>query len=186
MATEGLEQAFATTREVLSNVKPSQYDDPTPCKSFNVGQLVDHLIGASYFFTMVMNGDEIDVNAEQPSFLGGDVVAAYDDGAKATIAAFSAPGALDKTVKPPFGEFPGGVFLGFATNEMILHGWDLAKATGQSTDLAPELSEQLVANAMIPDEFRGPDGQAPFGPKVDVPASACAADRLAGYFGRQP
>jgi uncharacterized protein (TIGR03086 family) len=186
MATEGLEKAYATAREVLSNVKPAQYDDPTPCESFNVGQLIDHMIGASYFFTMVMNGEEIDVNAERPSFIGGDVVAAYDEGAKATIAAFNEPGALDKTVKPPFGEFPAMAFLGLATNEMILHGWDLAKATGQSTDLAPDLAAQLLDNAMLPDEFRGPNGQAPFGPKVDVPASACAADRLAGYFGRQP
>jgi uncharacterized protein (TIGR03086 family) len=72
-----------------------------------------------------------------------------------------------------------------AASDAFTHGWDLARALGQSTDLDPELAAQLLGASMIPDEFRGPDGQAPFGPKVDVPESAPAADRLAGVLGRQ-
>ena len=118
----------------------------------------------------------------------GDFLAAYDDGSRESLAAFGAPGALDKTVKLPFGDFPGAMFLGLATNDTFTHGWDLAKATGQATDLNPELAEQLLgqARAAIPDTFRGADGVAPFGPVVVVADSAPAADRLAAFLGRTP
>ena len=63
---------------------------------------------------------------------------------------------------------------------------DLAQATGQSTDLAPELAAALLegAKASIPDEFRGPEG-APFGPKQEAPTGATAADELAAFLGRK-
>jgi uncharacterized protein (TIGR03086 family) len=88
-------------------------------------------------------------------------------------------------MKLPFGEFPGGIFVMIAASDAFMHGWDLAKALGQSTDLDPELASQLLAASMLPDEFRGPDGQAPFGPKLDAPESASAADKLAAHLGRQ-
>ena len=90
-------------------------------------------------------------------------------------------------MKLPFGELPGSIFVLIAANDTFTHGWDLAKATGLSTDLDPALAGQLFKVAqVIPDEMRGADGQAPFGPKVDVPDSASAADKLAGFMGRQP
>jgi hypothetical protein len=52
--------------------------------------------------------------------------------------------------------------------------------------LDPVIAKPLLEAAqLIPEEFRGPDGQAPFGPKVDVPPSATAADKLAGFMGRR-
>ena len=47
----------------------------------------------------------------------------------------------------PFAELPGGVYVNIATTDTFTHGWDLAKATGQSTDLDPELATQLLAFA---------------------------------------
>ena len=84
------------------------------------------------------------------------------------------------------GMLPGSIFVMIAATDTFAHGWDLANALGISTDLDPAVAGQLLSLSMLPDEFRGPDGQAPFGPKVDVPDSACAADRLAGYLGRHP
>jgi hypothetical protein len=61
-----------------------------------------------------------------------------------------------------------------AAGDIFTHGWDLAKATGQPTDLDPELAGALLARItqMLPDSMRGPEGQAPFGPSVGVAASA--------------
>ena len=75
----------------------------------------------------------------------------------------------------------------FATVDTFAHGWDLAKATGQSTDLDLELAAQLLAfcHAALPDSFRGPDGEAPFGPQVSVAGGASMADQLAAFLGRQ-
>ena len=92
---------------------------------------------------------------------------------------------FEKNVKLPFGEFPGRAFLGLATNDTFTHGWDLAKATGQSTDLAPDLAAALLAGAKqaISPAFRGPEG-APFGTEQEAPAGSTNADKLAAFLGR--
>jgi uncharacterized protein (TIGR03086 family) len=83
---------------------------------------------------------------------------------------------------------PGGALVFIAAIDTFTHGWDLAKATGQATDLDHALAAQLLgaARAALPDELRGPDGQAPFGPRVEVATPSCPADGLAGLMGRQP
>ena len=77
--------------------------------------------------------------------------------------------------------------MALATTDTFTHGWDLAKATGQSTDLDPALAEELLqaAQLLVPDQFRG-DEPMPFAPPVEPPAGATAADRLAAFMGRQP
>jgi uncharacterized protein (TIGR03086 family) len=189
MSTEGLERAQAVTRAILANVKPDQLDDDTPCQSWKVRNLITHVVGANYWFAESMNAGASPENdtTEDTDFAAGDFVATYDDAAKQAVAAFGAPGALDKNVKLPFGEFPASAFLGLATSDVFVHGWDLAKATGQDTDLDPELAGQLLAGARasIPDQFRGPDGVAPFGPEVQAPADASVASQLAAFLGRR-
>ncbi|HEY1651631.1 MAG TPA: hypothetical protein VGG09_07085 [Acidimicrobiales bacterium] len=90
-------------------------------------------------------------------------------------------------MRPPFGELPGSVFVHIACGDTFTHGWDLAKATGQSTDLDPEVAAQLlgIVTGLLPDSLRGEDGQAPFGPVQVAPAGACAADQLAAFMGRR-
>ena len=189
MAIEALEHAFESTRRILANVKADQMDAPTPCASWKVRDLINHIVGGSVWFGKSMDaGESSDDGSKMPDFAAGDYLATFDGGVKGSLAAFEQPGALEKTVKLPFGTFPGGAFLGLATTDAFVHGWDLAKATGQPADLEPDLARQLLdgAKATIPDQFRGADGVAPFGPPVDVPASAPAADQLAGFLGRTP
>jgi uncharacterized protein (TIGR03086 family) len=186
MATEGLEQAVAVARGVLAGVRSDQFDDPTPCASWTVRDLVNHLVGGSYFFASATNaGGVSDDGAEAPDFSAGDYVAAYEEGSKQAIAAFGAPGALDKIVKLPFGEFPGSGFMGLATTDTLAHAWDLARATGQSTDLAPALAQQVLEGARmaISDAVRG-DEPMPFAKEQPCPDDASPADRLAAFLGR--
>lgn len=185
MATEGLEQAMATTRSVLANVTPDQFDAVTPCESWDVRALVNHIVGGSHYFAACVNDGKHPANANDIDYTQGDLLAAYDEGIAAAVAAFNAPGALDKMIELPFGTFPATAFLGLATTDQFTHGWDLARATGQNSDLAPELAAQLLqgAKASIPDQFRGPDGQAPFGPAHE--GGTTSADQLAGFLGRR-
>jgi uncharacterized protein (TIGR03086 family) len=190
VSTERLEQVFTITRGIVANIKPEQLDSSTPCASWDVRRLLNHVVGGSHWFAMSTNaGASPDVDTtEDTDYTQGDYLASYDEGIKASLAAFGAPGALEKTVKLPFGEFPGAAFMGLATADHFTHGWDLARATGQDSNLDPELAEQILAQcrATIPEQFRGADGVMPFGPVVDVPDSAPAADRLAGFLGRTP
>ena len=184
MATEGLQQAMATTRAVLANVTPDQYDAATPCESWDVRALVNHIVGGSHWFAASVNDGKAPAPAET-DFTQGDVMASYDEGISALIAAFGAPGALEKMIELPFGTFPGAAFMGLASTDQFTHGWDLARATGQDTNLAPELAAVLLqgAKASIPDQFRGPNGQAPFGVAQEA-GSASSADQLAAFLGR--
>ena len=129
MTTETLERAFASTRQVLSNVKDDQLSDPSPCESWTVGDVINHVIGGSFWFAASVNDGKAPPTPGT-DFTGGDRVATYDDGIKQAVAAFGAPGAMEKMVELPFGTFPGAFFIQIATTDAFAHGWDLAKATG--------------------------------------------------------
>src|SRR3954463_15853871 len=186
MTVEMFERAIASTKTVLANVEPDQLDDTTPCQSWKVRDLINHFVGGTYFFAAVAKtGEPPAGDGGDRDFTEGDINATYSAGAAEAVGAFKAPGAMEKTMKLPFGEMPGSAFVMIAASDEFTHGWDLARATGQPTaDLDPELAEQLLAFAQnaIPDQFRGADTTAPFGPVVDVPADAPPADRLAGFM----
>ena len=184
MSTQPLELSIAAARQVLAGVTPDQLAQSTPCESWNVGQLIDHMVGGHHFFSAGMSGQPpAGADAEYSS---GDYLAAFDEATAKSLAAFSADGAMEQIVSLPFGDMPGSALMGLASTDTFTHGWDLAKATGQSTDLAPELAAQLLQGSKmaIQDGFRGPEG-APFGAEMQAPAGAPAADQLAAFLGRE-
>ncbi len=93
---------------------------------------------------------------------------------------------MDRTVNPGFGDMPASALLGLAVTDTLTHAWDVARATGQDTDLAPELYEQVLASAhqAIPQSFRTEDGSL-FGPEQPAPDHADNATRLAAFLGRR-
>jgi len=185
MSAEVLRKALASTAGVLANVSPDQMDQPTPCVSWTVRDLVNHIVGGTtYFAVTAETGTAPPVS--DADHAAGDFKTEFREGAERAVKAFSADGAMEKPMKLPFGAVPGSVFVLIASTDTFTHGWDLATATGQPTDLDPALAAQLYdAVQFVSDDFRGPDGQAPFGPRVDVPESASPADRLAGFMGRR-
>ena len=82
-------------------------------------------------------------------------------------------------------QMPGSQVVGLAATDTFTHGWDLAKATGQDTDLNPELAEEILEGSRqaIQPAFRSEAGK-PFGFEQPVAEGACAADRLAAFLGR--
>ena len=187
MSTEVLERAVASTTKVLQNVSKDKLGDPTPCESWTVKDVVNHILVGSYWFAAVVeHGDTpADFDGNQ-DLAGGDISATFADGSAKAIDAFGAPGALEKTVKLPWGEMPAGMFINIAAQDIFVHGWDVARAIGDTSGLDEDLAEQFIGGAKaLPEAFRGPDGQAPFGPVADAPDTAPASDRLAAALGRQ-
>jgi uncharacterized protein (TIGR03086 family) len=184
VATEPLEQAIASTRGVLKGVSKDQLGDDTPCATWKVSDLINHIVGGQSFFEAGAKGDPPAGN--ETDFAAGDFVSSFDDASKRCLAAFQADGVMEKMLTLPFGQMPGSAFVGLAATDTFTHGWDLAKATGQSTDLAPELAGQLLAGARmaIQPAFRSPEGTV-FGPEQSAPAGACNADQLAAFLGRK-
>ncbi|HYN34745.1 MAG TPA: TIGR03086 family metal-binding protein [Ilumatobacteraceae bacterium] len=183
MSTAPLEQAVAVTRGVLAAVTPDQLGAPTPCESWDVAALINHIVGAQHFFLSALSGTP---PTDPPDFAAGDYLAAFDEVSSGCIEAFGADGVMERTITLPFGQMPGAAVMGLATTDTFQHGWDLAKATGQSTDLAPELASALLdqSKTAISHAFRGPEG-APFGQEQSAPDGATAADQLAAFLGRK-
>lgn len=179
-----LDRAFQSNLVVMAKMRPQDLDAPTPCASWDVRALVNHFVGTARWWAAVVSGGE---ELAEEDYAAGDLDAAYAESIKIAGAAFAADGAMEQTVRLPFGEFPGTVVLSMAALDQFAHGWDLARALGLPTDLDPALAGELLSQARqtLPDAFRGPEGQAPFGPAVEAPAGAGPADQLAAFLGRQ-
>jgi uncharacterized protein (TIGR03086 family) len=183
-----LQRACGSTGTILATLSRADLDRPTPCTLWTVRDVVNHLVAGAGYFAQLAGAGEVEDRDNDPDFTAGDFNAAFGRGASRLVAAFDAPGAMDEMMKMPFGDTPGRVCAYIAAGDIFTHGWDLAKATGQSTDLEPDLAAMLLEQIIkiLPDSMRGPEGAAPFGPRVEITESASPADQLAAFQGRQP
>lgn len=164
-----------------------QLDAQTPCDDWTVRRLMDHLLWGQQMFASGPAGGTIAPPAGGPPELTGDDPAAqYEEARKATIHAYSQPGVLEGTVKGSDGDVPAMQVLGIAFCDQLIHGWDLAKATGQDTTMPADLAEVAwqFLDGRLPDEARGPGKN--FMPAVQVADDASVQDRLIAYCGRNP
>ena len=188
MSAELLANCFASTRGVLANVTPEQFEGgETPCASWGVQELVEHIVNGATWFAAIAETGTPPGEDVFPPFTAANAVEVFDAGSARAVKAFAADGTMERIMHLPFGDLPGAAFVYIASGDTFTHGWDLAKATGQSTDLDPETAAQLleIVGPMLPDAFRGKDGEAPFGPRQAAPAGATAADMLAAFMGRR-
>ncbi len=163
---------------LVAAVGPERFGDPTPCSGWDVRALLDHLVWDNLLWTSLATGaPRTDVSEDH---LGRDHAAAFATAAAGSLGAFSRPGLLEKR----FGPAPGWRMVEQVVIEMLVHGWDLAAATGQPTDLAPDVAEAAlpVVRAIYGQLPRTPGGS--FARERQVPNGAGAADRLAAYLGR--
>ena len=187
MGAEILELANASTEKVLANVTHSQLGMASPCASWQVRDVVNHLVGNNFWFEAIASdgvAPERPDNAK-PNETEIDYVARFREGSTKAVAAFQS--AMDKTLDLPWAQMPASAFILMASADQFVHGWDLARATGQPVDLAPDLASQFLEfyRQAIADEFRGPDPAAPFGPLVTT-ASPDPVAQLVAITGRTP
>jgi uncharacterized protein (TIGR03086 family) len=181
---EQLDRAIAQTGRVVHAVGPDQLDSRTPCADWDVRSLLEHTVGVIDRVTATITGgapEPVDVSSDLDTF-----VTAYDRAAAASRAAWHQPGVLDRELTGAFGPSPADRVALLNLADTLVHGWDIARATGQSTDdFDPELADAALGfmHAMMKPEFR--TGKA-FGPEVGVPDDAPVYDRLAGFAGRIP
>ena len=162
-------------------------DAQTPCEEWTVRRLLDHLLAGQQLFAAAPSGAEVaPPSGPPPELVGDDPAAQYEEARKATAHAYAQPGVLEGMVKTPGGEMPAMQILGIAFCDQLIHGWDLAKATGQDSAMPPDLAEvsyQLL-DGRITDEARGPGKN--FMAAIPVADDASVQDRLLAYCGRDP
>jgi uncharacterized protein (TIGR03086 family) len=183
MAETSLERAWRSSRAIVANVKPEQFADPTPCQSWDVQNLLNHMIGVAYFYVSGATTGKAELSDR--NYAEGDFLATYDEGIRQAVAVI--PQCMEREVTLPFGTIPGAMWTGIVTTDAFIHGWDLARATGQPTDLDPELAAELLEGArlFLQPAFRGADTVAPFGAEQDAPPGATNAAQLAAFLGRR-
>ncbi|MET0191469.1 MAG: TIGR03086 family metal-binding protein [Pseudonocardia sediminis] len=163
--------------------------DPTPCEEFDVRALLGHLVTTARRPRSLAEGTDPmahpPVSTDLPA---GGPVAAYVAEVAALRAGWGGPDGdalLERTVTVPWGEVSGREALGGYLNETLVHGWDLAVATGQDPEADPDLVEAVlaVAQSQIPASIRV-EG-VPFGPVVEPTPDAGPTERLANWSGHR-
>lgn len=178
-------RALDTTGGVVGRVAPDQWGDPTPNEGWSVRDLLQHVVSGNLWVGELMAGRSIEEvgGALDGDVLGADPLGAYRRSADVAGAAFEQPGAMERAVGVSYGPVPGQVYAGHRFIDVLIHGWDLAKATGQDTTLDPDLVQACID--VIEPQREMLAGSGAFGTEVEVDGDADAQTRLLATLGRQ-
>jgi uncharacterized protein (TIGR03086 family) len=175
-AAEGLEA-------IIAAVGPTAWMLPTPCAGWSVRDLVAHIVAGNVKYTGIAKGDDWLPGGVEVD-LGDDPVATYRRTVAEMLEAWRQPGALDHEIALPRGQRGRSeVALWIHLAETLVHGWDLARATGRAPVFDAEVVEASLAECLTRVPAQRPEGSA-FRDPVPVDASATPLERLAAYLGR--
>jgi uncharacterized protein (TIGR03086 family) len=178
MATPDFLDLYARSSEwALGKVEGAakDLDAQTPCDKWNVRTLMNHMLDTQNFFMGNARGAKSPGPApDPPDLVGDDPVADFATSREEMLRTFGEAGVIEKT----------GPSLGVAFSDQLLHGWDLAKATGQDPTMPeglPEAAYELIHGLLTDDQRKGI-----LKPEVAVAADVSAQDKLLAFSGRDP
>lgn len=153
-------------------ITEEQWSASTPCEGWTVKDLVEHAVGVQSGMVAPSFGIDVPEGAEWPAV-------------KAAMSAGLTAESLEGTMEfGPMGTVPKGMLAGIATNDLLLHTWDLARAIGADETLpAAAVTACLGGMKMMPEEMRLGDGR--FKPSVEVAEGADEQAQLIAFCGRQ-
>lgn len=194
--------AYATAGKVIAGVRPAQMALPTPCDEMDVAQLLGHLrMVADRVARMGRNEELFDHVTEPEAPADGDHARWWDEAGDAITAAWTEH-RLTEPVVLPWMQGTGADALAGYVNEVTVHTWDLARATGQDVAwddeavgvglaalqaVLPGAGRTAMFEAMkaeMPPEMA--DFEPPFAEPVPVADGAPVIDRSVSYNGRNP
>jgi uncharacterized protein (TIGR03086 family) len=175
-------------KELLTRLTPDDLAAPTPCQDMNVAALLDHFMGLTLAFTSAARKIPSPSSAGSPPPPSADKLDAewrkklplqLDE----LALAWKDQAAWQGTADAGGVTLPAEVMGVVAADELVIHGWDLARATGQSFE-----SDRASAEAIIDmlSQFKDRDPKSGFGPIVEVRPNASLLDRAVGLSGRDP
>jgi uncharacterized protein (TIGR03086 family) len=119
----------------VAETAPGRLHDPTPCPDWDVLALLDHMVAGLVSYTMIAVDGRIDFDGLTFPNLPTDYVRLYHEHGAGAIVSWRVPGVLDQECKHPLGRITRRAALGLHHADLLLHGWDLAVATGQDAGL---------------------------------------------------
>ncbi|MER5278712.1 TIGR03086 family metal-binding protein [Streptomyces sp. NPDC002809] len=183
-----LEPAARQIAGMLDAIDDARLAGPTPCPDVTVGALLAHVEGLAVAFRDAARKELGATTDTAPSVESGLLA----DGWRSTlpvaldemVAAWRSPDAWQGMTRAGSVDLPGEVAGMVALNELVLHGWDLARSTGQP--YRAEEAHLRTSMALLADLGDNPPDTAPFGPPVPVPDDAPLVDRAVARSGRRP
>jgi uncharacterized protein (TIGR03086 family) len=163
----------------------AQLNNATPCQEWEVRDLLNHIVGGGYMFAACLRGESIDPSAAPADLLGDDHAAAFDAAIGAFSSALAETADLSAPVTLPFGTMPADVALRVAAADLLVHSWDLARATDQCFD--PSVGFVASAEPFF-HQFLQPElrDAGLFAGAIEAPADASPIERLVAFAGRRP
>ena len=187
-----LRPAAREMTRLVNAVRDDQLGDPTPCPKYTLGDLLQHVRGLAEAFTAAGRKEQPSGGSQPPpqgdaSLLSADWRGEITDWLGRLVDAWSDPAAWEGTAWIAGFEAPASAVGLTAANELVVHGWDVARASGQEIlldDAALSPSMEFVAMMSGPgsDEARGDA----FGPALPVPVGATTLDEVVAGNGRDP
>jgi uncharacterized protein (TIGR03086 family) len=189
-----LDPAAREVARLLDGVTDDQLAGPTPCADTPVAALLDHLMGLSLAFTWAARkttpaegGSKPGPGLARAEHLDPDWRTVLPRRLTELTEAWRDPKAWEGVTEAGGVTMPAERIGVVALDELVLHGWDLARATGQAFTCDPDSTAAVLAFTSAsarPEHAAGREGL--FGPVVDVHEDAPAFDRALGFAGRNP
>lgn len=175
-------RAAEATGAIVDGTRDDQLGAPTPCPGWTVRDLVAHLIAGNVKYTRIAQGEDWSRGAP-PVDVGDDPARTYRETTATMLEAWRQPGALDREVTLPRGRGPVESALHLHLGETLVHGWDLAVATGRRPTFDPDVVEASLEQyrSWLPPQR--PEGS-PFSDATEVADDDPPIRRLAAYLGR--
>jgi len=175
----------------VAAVRPDQWSNRSPCRAWDARGVVGHIVDMHGFMLRPVGRGL----SPAPS-VAEDPLAALRAARADVEAVLDDPALVDTECDTPGGHMTvGGQIDRVISDDLVLHGWDLARATGQDDTMDPDDVDRMwSATSAVPaevmEQMRTPGAFGPgvevFGPEVKVPESARPQDRLLGLIGRDP
>jgi uncharacterized protein (TIGR03086 family) len=178
-------KAMAATQRYMDGVDADQWHAPTPNTEWDVKQVASHIIGENLWAGELLHGKTIAEVGDKfdGDVAGSDPAASYRASVSVATDAVTAPGAMEAVCHLSFGDFSGADYSAQLFLDLLIHGWDIAKATGQDTRLPPDLVEACIPIAQeITAMARG---SGVYGNDLPVSPDADQQTRLLALVGRR-
>ena len=183
---EEMASAATEAAQVVGGVEVDQFTAPTPCPDWDLHALLNHTILWTAFSAERRARDEPlpeePMNrdfAAEPGF-----AATYAAQIDKAVAAWAAPEAWTRDLNVMGSPTPSADVGALLLAEMVLHGWDVARATGQEYTCEDAVAEAALQTVEAQAElFRKYEG---FKDAINVPDDAPALDRALALSGRDP
>jgi uncharacterized protein (TIGR03086 family) len=191
MTLPDLEPAARRLADLVVGVGDDQLGAPTPCPAYSLGDLVEHVGGLALAFTAAATKSPIEGGAQGPSGDASRLEVGWrqriPNDLDALVQAWRDPDAWTGMTEAGGIALPGEVAGVVALDELVLHGWDVARSSGQPFECDETTLQAVhgfVASFSAPDQAEQRAGL--FGPVVEVPDDAPLLDRVLGLSGRDP